>query len=134
MDLGLVKKKLMATKYHGGQEWGNDLANEAIGLYKKYLVLCGLYPKARLVPTKDIDIVWHTHILDTNRYHEDCHKIFGYFLHHNPNYSPEIVGGAIYQRSSRLTVELFKKHFNQEPTGEHMLCSGFPCDPGECSS
>lgn len=31
-----------------------------------------------------IDDFWHLHILDTQKYAEDCQVIFGYFLHHFP--------------------------------------------------
>lgn len=134
IDLGPIKKKLMSAKRHGGQEWDEGLANEAIGFYQKFLALCWAYPTLRLVPTRDIDAVWHTHILDTKKYAEDCSRVFGYFLHHNPNYSPELVGGNTYKHSAQRTVDLFREHFGHEPKGDHMLCSGFPCDAGECSS
>lgn len=96
-------------------------------------MVCKFWGPDHLVPTRDIDTVWHYHILDTHKYASDCKVVFGYFLHHNPNYSPETVG-PVYKQSARRTIDLFLQHFDQEPKGQHMLCSGFPCDPGECSS
>jgi len=56
----------------------------AIEQYRKYLTLKIRYPTVNLVPTEDIDLIWHAHILDTENYASDCEKIFGRFLHHKP--------------------------------------------------
>jgi hypothetical protein len=37
-----------------------------------------------LVPTKAIDDVWHFHILDTQKYIEDCMELHGAVVHHFP--------------------------------------------------
>jgi len=37
-----------------------------------------------LVPTRDIDKVWHQHILHTREYARDCDRVFGAFVHHAP--------------------------------------------------
>ena len=37
-----------------------------------------------LQPEPIADIVWHTHILFTEKYHEDCLEIFGDYIHHRP--------------------------------------------------
>lgn len=36
------------------------------------------------VPNKQIDEMWHEHILDTRKYSDDCQTVFGYYLHHTP--------------------------------------------------
>jgi len=35
--------------------------------------------------SKDVDEFWHTHILQTMKYHRDCETVFGKYLHHNPH-------------------------------------------------
>src|SRR5947207_3327709 len=42
--------------------------------YRNFLLLCGLTGEP-IVPTADLDVIWHAHILDTIKYHEDCEKI-----------------------------------------------------------
>jgi hypothetical protein len=37
-----------------------------------------------LGPTRDVDIFWHAHILDTRAYASDCEALFGRFVHHYP--------------------------------------------------
>jgi hypothetical protein len=52
--------------------------------YRRFLFLVKLYPEKTIVPTKDIDIFWHTHILDTKKYMMDCESLFGGYFHHFP--------------------------------------------------
>jgi hypothetical protein len=66
------------------QSWGFEKVQEQISLYLKFLILVALFPKASLVPTKETDKVWHTHILSTVKYTADCQIIFGAYLHHTP--------------------------------------------------
>ena len=51
--------------------------------YRRYLTLVLLYPDAPWAPTKQIDDVWHQHILGTRKYASDCDAVFGHFLHHD---------------------------------------------------
>ncbi|NJL09636.1 MAG: hypothetical protein HC908_03855, partial [Calothrix sp. SM1_7_51] len=37
-----------------------------------------------IVPNKAVDQFWHQHILDTEKYYQDCQEVFGYFMHHFP--------------------------------------------------
>ncbi len=52
--------------------------------YIQFLILCKENKRVVNVPTEQIDKVWHLHILDTEKYEEDCTSYFGYFLHHFP--------------------------------------------------
>jgi hypothetical protein len=47
-------------------------ADQLIALYRAYLKLCAWYPEDDIVPSKEIDQVWHAHILDTGKYAADC--------------------------------------------------------------
>jgi hypothetical protein len=57
----------------------------AIEQYRHFLVLNFLYPKRSLIPTQIVDLIWHIHLLDTQKYQQDCMEVFGYFLHHFPH-------------------------------------------------
>ena len=39
-----------------------------------------------LTPPRLVDLVWHSHILDTKAYGKDCKKIMGRFIHHIPTW------------------------------------------------
>jgi hypothetical protein len=77
VDLSQVRNYLMARK-----NWTEARALNAIEGYYQFLYLTGTFHKVR--PPKDIDEVWHRHILHTEQYAEDCLNLFGRFIHHQP--------------------------------------------------
>ena len=83
----------------------SDDVRQIENLYKSFLWLSYTYPKMSLAPAKIIDDYWHIHILDTQRYQQDCHEIFGFFLHHIPS------GLRVAKTRLDDTVVLVKKHF-----------------------
>lgn len=90
-------------------------ADQLIAAYRCFLKLCAWYPDENIVPSKLIDDVWHTHILDTGKYAADSTSVFGYFLHHFPYFG---LRGAddvnAWQRSYERTRDLFRQHFGVE--------------------
>ncbi len=111
--LDLEKIKYCLTDKEEGPKWGRNRANEIEGFYKLFLYIISIYPEKDIVPSKDIDIFWHHHILDTKKYAYDCQEIFGNMLHHNPYF------GQGSQEESQLlndsyieTLELMFKHID----------------------
>jgi len=82
LDLEPIMVKIMDEEE--GLGWSLDLTKRVAEEYKKYLLLCLMYPNEALIPSSHVDDFWHFHILDTLKYQEDCKMIFGYFLHHFP--------------------------------------------------
>ena len=81
LDLQSVANKLMSSEY--GHGWTVRQTDTAISRYKIFLSVLFIFPEIELVPTKEIDEVWHAHILvDTSVYIQDCQNLFGYILHH----------------------------------------------------
>lgn len=65
--------------------WNVKYATRASEQYKRFLFLMKKYEDQKaIVPSKDIDMFWHQHILATKQYQEDCEKVFGRYLHHLP--------------------------------------------------
>jgi hypothetical protein len=65
-------------------------------------------------PTRAIDIFWHHHILDTQKYHADCEAVFGFYLHHFP-YSGIFPGeDADAQAARRLETDRRLAQIHQE--------------------
>ncbi|WP_448646680.1 glycine-rich domain-containing protein [Pseudomonas mohnii] len=80
--------------------------------YRRFLTLKCLYPEVALVPSKQVDAIWHAHILDTRAYREDCLQVFGRFIDHYPYFG--IYGQDDYQELKNAfahTVTLYEKHF-----------------------
>lgn len=66
------------------QGWNEKKTSRGIIRYIMFLILCHLYPNYTIVADEEVDEVWHTHILDTMKYAQDCQYLFGHFLHHFP--------------------------------------------------
>jgi hypothetical protein len=82
LDLKSVIFKLTHPK--DVHQWSLEKAEHVVSQYKKFLFLNALYPEQELIPTREIDDVWHVHILDTEKYRNDCQYLFGHFLDHYP--------------------------------------------------
>ena len=82
LDLEPIKTKLMDADE--GQGWSREVADRMAVAYQRFLTLLVTHPETTVAPSKEIDKVWHAHILDTMKYAEDCQRVFGYFLHHFP--------------------------------------------------
>lgn len=67
-----------------GHGWTLEQVTGIAVEYKRFLALCMCYPDEPIVPSTFIDDFWHLHILDTQKYEQDCSEFLGYFLHHFP--------------------------------------------------
>ena len=105
-----IAKRLIHPEH--GLGWNHKQVSQAIERYKMFLYLIYLYPNRAIIPTREIDIVWHYHILDTHKYASDCELLFGYFLHHNPNFDYEIeIEKLAWSEGFAETIALFAEHF-----------------------
>jgi hypothetical protein len=90
-------------------------ADQHVALYRCFLKLCVLHPGITLVPTRQLDHVWHTHLLDTAKYRADCDHAFGRFMDHFPYFG---FRGKDDRRAWRddfaRTRRLFTEHFGVE--------------------
>lgn len=82
LDLSMVKMKMQDADE--GKGWTPEQCDEVELEYKRYLTLNLRYPDHAIVPTKEMDQMWHYHILDTRAYHADCDEVFGEYFHHFP--------------------------------------------------
>lgn len=105
-----------------GCGWTKQQTLQAIGRYKTFLFISYLYPELLLVPTQEIDQVWHYHILHTRQYRQDCEIIFGYYVDHEP--VSAIEGKVNHQKLEAAFVQTqtllsrFQKYFDTEVLGE----------------
>jgi len=105
LDLSVVKARLMRESC-----WDETRANTAVTEYKRFLIMSKLSDAGATVkPCKDVDEVWHTHILFTRMYHRDCETVFGRYLHHTPEAedSDEVVSLKHYETTLKNYESLF---------------------------
>ncbi|WP_414526956.1 glycine-rich domain-containing protein [Nodularia chucula] len=67
-----------------GCGWTREQTVRALKQYVIFLFLMYVYPHNKIIPTQEIDAVWHSHLLDTAKYKEDCQMLFGRFINHFP--------------------------------------------------
>ena len=82
LDLEPIKFSLAMRE--DGPGWPLDKIETMETWYRRFLFLSHRFPEKTIVPTKDIDVFWHTHILDTKKYMADCESLFGGYFHHFP--------------------------------------------------
>ena len=64
--------------------WTAEKISEAIAQYAMFLFLISLYPHSSLVPSKEVDAVWHSHILQTRQYEKDTQVLLNFVVDHFP--------------------------------------------------
>jgi hypothetical protein len=66
------------------EEW----ADMAILEFRRYLAVRLLSPSPVMMLSAVVDEVWHASILFTRLYADLCQRVFGHFLHHDPEMQP----------------------------------------------
>ena len=72
-----------------------ERATQATEKYRLFLMAAARNPPTPLVPTKEVDAAWHTHMLNPLRYVTMCQEIFGHILDHDPT----VYGTEAYERA-----------------------------------
>ena len=123
LDLSPIAAYLMSKQ--NGYGWTRQRVFRAIRRYKTFFFVNYLYPQILLVPTLEIDQVWHCHILHTRRYRQDCEMLFGCFIDHDPE--SELQGEANQHNldaafaQTQALLALYERHFEESVSGEFEL-------------
>ena len=137
-SLDLIRCKMNDTP---GLGLDGEEVEMAVEEYRRFLVLKMENPSVKLAPTELMDKAWHTHILDTRRYAEDCQAIFGRFLHHQPSYNVVESGERedVLTRASEMMGKLYSERFGHDPLDvgsgcntddDGSACTGVSCCDG----
>ena len=112
LDLESVKLRLMDDEL--GEGWSREYADSIETAYRTYLTMLVKYQDHAedIMLAKDVDEFWHTHILQTMKYSDDCEKVFGTYLHHNPHVGPRTAEdlqkrAALAEKTQRLYAQEF---------------------------
>lgn len=138
LELGYIGRKLLdddafeAQRRDGEQLWDEERVARALAEYKQFLALMYWNPDAPLVPSQDIDDVWHTHVLHTERYRADCERIFGSFQDHSPSSGTSADLEDEFTNDRDETLQLFDEAFGQFPASYTDMadrrCGRMPAD------
>ena len=115
LDLESVKLRVMDSELGFG--WTREYADSIESAYKNYLGMLVKHPDDAedIVLNKDVDEFWHTHILQTMKYTDDCERMFGTYLHHNPHFGPRTPEDLAKKAAlTEKTRKLYEKEFGGE--------------------
>ena len=119
LDLGSVKLRVMDPKL--GEGWTREYADSIEAAYKNYLTMVVKYQDDAedILLSEDVDEFWHTHILQTMRYADDCQSVFGKFLHHEPHVG-EVTAADHEKRAAMAekTRQLYQREFGSMQDAE----------------
>lgn len=96
--------------------------------YRRFLDLRRLGIVPALVPSEIMDAVWHEHILDTRNYALDMERLFGAFVHHEPNYEDDTHAMAEMDLALQATMAAYRDVFGEPMPGVTAArCTGKTC-------
>ena len=128
-NLDLEPIKFSLTQREDGPNWSLNKAETLEVWYRRFLYLSSIYNEKVLVPSKDIDMFWHTHILDTQKYMLDCENLFGRYIHHFPYFGMRGEKDRNHLKKSFYeTEESFLLHFNESPVSVGISDCGALCN------
>ncbi len=79
MDLS----KFVARVRRENPDWTEERLDAAENGYRQFWMEAKSIPNHR--PSRDVDEIWHAHILHTREYIRDSQAYFGYYFHHTPD-------------------------------------------------
>jgi hypothetical protein len=88
------------------KDWKTEKRRDALRRYEQFLLLAKKHPGTALAPTRDIDEMWHLHMLSPCAYFDDCEALFGDLLDHDggfgkdPTETPALI--AAFDETARL--------------------------------
>lgn len=112
----LVTVDLLEASYRSDafpQDWTREQRERSLSRYEKWLNLKLLNPKARLAPTRDIDLFWHLHMLSPVAYHRDCMSAFGRLLDHDGGFGKGPGELPLLQEVFKSTAELWERQYGE---------------------
>jgi hypothetical protein len=112
LDLESVKLRMMDAEL--GEGWTRQYADSIAVAYKTYLTMLVKHPDDAedILLSEDVDEFWHTHILQTRKYMQDCQNVFGNYLHHEPHVG-EVTPADLEKRTvqAEKTRQLYEREF-----------------------
>jgi hypothetical protein len=136
LDLSNVRMKLADPEEGKGCDRTHlDLLEQE---YRRFLAMHLAHPDVEIVPCKLVDEIWHSHILYTIAYRDDCDAIFGRFLDHYPYFGMQSEEEAQeLQDAYGDTLEIYEGDFGTPPDGtwisaDAASCKRTNCKPQKC--
>ncbi len=94
-------------------DWPADKVERARLRYLRFLGLAAKFNGQALAPTRDIDEMWHLHMLQPRSYYEDCMRLFGRILDHDGGFGKSEDEVPALQATFERTSELWMREYGE---------------------
>jgi len=106
--------------------WARHDAVRALDRYERFLRLAAMYPGVPHAPTRDIDEMWHLHMLSPKAYHGDCLRLFGEILDHDGGFGKgedeEAQLQATFEQTARMWHAMYGEPYVTQAAHESTNC------------
>lgn len=82
-DLSIDLVRAAARSESFPRDWTEAQVERAADNYARFLGLARSHPHIAIAPTRDIDLMWHLHMLHPVAYADDCKRLLGCILDHD---------------------------------------------------
>jgi hypothetical protein len=111
------------AKYEG---WTQNDAVHALHRYERFLRLVAAHPGVPQAPTRDIDEMWHLHMLSPKAYHDDCMRLFGEVLDHDGGFgkgdgeAPMLQ--VTFEQTAKMWLAMYGEPYTDTPSSQFTKC------------
>ncbi|MBP0635910.1 glycine-rich domain-containing protein-like [Cupriavidus sp. AcVe19-6a] len=135
VDLIFLAKKERAKNKGDFLNRTDEFIEQAEKRYRRYLALVKKHGGS-LAPTRDIDAMWHLHMLRPGAYEQDCRSYFGRMLDHQPcgdDEASRTENWNAFDRAARLWEQEYGApyylggDYDSAAARASCLCSGASC-------
>ena len=117
-SLNAETKNLLTSRLKRLKNWSEEKVTRGVDAYEQFLKLKAAlkdYRATKLSPTTLIEEVWHLHVLDTQRYANDCFEFCGEVIHHDIDGDIDTRKLEIRRNATKVAYEMQN---GKEPEGE----------------
>lgn len=137
MSITISTDLLEAARRSDGEPgtWADARRKLALTRYLRFLELVAESPQRPIAPTREIDEMWHLHMLSPRAYFEDCQRLFGQLLDHDGGFGkgedelPELL--RVFDDTARRWQARFGEPYVVRPCHDAMTKCWHDCK-GRC--
>lgn len=96
----------------------NDYSEKSLEIalerYRKFLQLVKKHRSKSFAPSKDIDMMWHLHMLSPRNYYQDCMNLFGDILDHDGGFGSVLEEEEELKTSFEMTAKIWEEEYGEQ--------------------
>ncbi len=104
---------------HFPKEWSATKVQRALDRYTRFVLLAARHPGLALAPTRDIDEMWHLHMLSPRAYYEDCMRLFGEVFDHDGGFGKDASEVSMLRTTFERTARLWEAAYGEPYVDDH---------------